>query len=88
MALLAAAALALVVMVISMVMVAPPPQAQAAESAPSVPSPSTTGRQEGTTADAAKARGAGGKVSVPKLGKASNPYDMDALRSFDALSHR
>ncbi|KEF40644.1 MAG: hypothetical protein ER33_15945 [Cyanobium sp. CACIAM 14] len=25
---------------------------------------------------------------VPKRGKASNPYDMEALRNFDAGSHR
>jgi hypothetical protein len=32
-----------------------------------------------------RATGGGG---MPKLGKASNPYDMNALRNFDAGSHQ
>jgi hypothetical protein len=36
----------------------------------------------------ARAERATGGTGMPKLGKASNPYDMKALRNFDAGSHQ
>ncbi len=91
MAFLVAIALAVMLMMISVVNW---PQEVYAEGAPDstpAPTPSTmTG--EGPASAAApgttRAREEDKTASVPRLGKASNPYDMEALRQFDAGSHR
>ncbi len=91
MALLVAIALAVTLMIVSMVNW---PQAVYAEGATdSTPDPTPAAMTGERPANAAarvrtRAREEDKTASVPRLGKASNPYDMEALRQFDAGSHR
>ena len=86
MALLTTLALALVLMIAALTALPTLAAAAGGDSAasglsgnaPPPLSPQATSRRQDTRQDA----------PLPKRGKASNPYDMEALRNFDAGSHR
>lgn len=77
MALLVAIALAVAMLIATVVNRPPPVYAEVDQAETPAPAPKKISpRKEAKTA------------SVPLRGKASSPYDMDALREFDAGSHR
>ncbi len=86
MALFAAIAVALLLTVLTVV--TRPVAVMAADGQPT--SPRTSSEQPSAPAPRVSVRPqrATGGEGMPKLGKASNPYDMKALRNFDAGSHR
>jgi hypothetical protein len=86
MALFAAIAVALLLTVLTVVM--RPEAVLAADGQPGSPPPSSPSSSAQTPQASARLQRPTGGEGMPKLGKASNPYDMQALRNFDAGSHR
>jgi hypothetical protein len=86
MVLFAAIGLALLVMIFT---IAVRPTAVLAANGQGPAPPPTTHEQPGLSPrNPARAGSEKGTAAIPKLGKASNRYDMEALRNFDAGSHR
>ena len=89
MALLLALCLTVAMLIVSVVNRPPPVYADGATDANPAPTSSAGERRDTATSPGATSpRKEARTASVPRLGKASNPYDMDALRQFDAGSHR
>ncbi len=86
MAMFAAIAVALLLTVLTVV--TRPAAVMAADGQPASPRPGSEQASAPTPRVSARPQRATGKEGMPKLGKASNPYDMKALRNFDAGSHR
>ncbi len=88
---LVAIALAVTLMIVSVVNCPPAVYAEGAPDSTPAPTPSTMmGERPANAAPPVRtrAREEDKTASVPRLGKASNPYDMEAMRQFDAGSHR
>lgn len=86
MALISALAAAVLLTILTIVML--PAAALADNGRQDLPASSAPNPSARAVAPSNAAERTAGGAGLPKLGKASNPYDMQSLRNFDAGSHQ